>query len=78
MTEELTSNNIKFQAVSYVLLAMLQRLNGIRPDLIADLLAGVRGDREAALVHPDNRDTVLATFDEAIRFLERADAQNRE
>ncbi|ACI50758.1 hypothetical protein Gdia_0974 [Gluconacetobacter diazotrophicus PA1 5] len=74
MSKELGKTQIKLQAVSYVLLCILQKLDEAQPDLITDVLSGVRADREASF---EQSPVGLPIFDEAIKFLERANKQNR-
>lgn len=74
MPKELGETEIKLQAVSYVLLCILQRLDEAQPGLITDVLSGVRADREASF---EQSPVGLPIFDEAIKFLERANKQNR-
>jgi hypothetical protein len=69
MPKELGNVETKLQAISYVLLCILQRLDEAQPGLITDVLSGVRADREASLAQSP---VALPIFDEAIKFLERA------
>jgi len=57
-------------ACSYILVALLQRLDDRHPGLTADLLAGVEADRAA--VPPENRASVDEVFEEALTVLRRA------
>jgi len=74
--DERTAAEIRLQALSYVLLATLQRLDAGQPGFVADLLDGVRADRAAALQHTGHAPDAAATFAHAIGFLERANARN--
>ncbi|MCQ9155841.1 hypothetical protein [Acidomonas methanolica] len=69
MPKELGNVETKLQAMSYVLLCILQKLDEAQPRLITDVLNGVRADQEASLAQSPVAQPI---FDEAIRFLERA------
>lgn len=73
MPKELGNAETKLQAMSYVLVCILQRLDEAQPGLITDVLSGVRADREASLAQSP---VSLPIFDEAIKFLERANQRN--
>jgi hypothetical protein len=73
MPKELGGAETKLQALSYVLLCVLQRLDEAQSGLITHVLSGVRADREASLAQSSDG---LRIFDEAIKFLERANRQN--
>ncbi|CAI9120500.1 hypothetical protein [Brytella acorum] len=73
MLKDSGNGETKLQAMSYVFLCILQRLDEAQPGLIADVLGGVRADREASLAQSP---AALPIFDEAIKFLERANQQN--
>ena len=73
MPKELSELEIKLQAMSYVMLATLQKLDQAEPGFIAELLNGVTADREAATAHPDATSQVQATFQEALNILKRAE-----
>ncbi len=76
MSEEIKLAEVKAQAISYLLLGLLQRLDREQPGLIDELLSGVKADRDAALAGRDVPKRVPAIFDEAIRYLERANNQS--
>lgn len=77
MSRELSDPETGLRAMSYILLGILQRLDGMEPGLITDLLDGAIADREASMTHADVTPSVRATFDRAVELLERANQQNK-
>ena len=55
-------------ACRYLLVMLLQRLEAERPGLVAEMRAGVEGDRDAAIGGRD----VEGIFEEALRILRLA------
>jgi hypothetical protein len=74
MQRDFTRTDAKAQACSYILLSLLQRMDQQEPGLIDELLAGAKGDFEAAQSRGDLRQPVPMIFQEAVAFLTRANA----
>jgi hypothetical protein len=75
MQRDFTRTDAKAQACSYILLGLLQRMDQKEPGLIEAMLAGVRGDFEAAQSQGDSlASPVPMIFEEAIALLTRANA----
>jgi hypothetical protein len=71
---ETPGRNAQAAASSYILIALLQRLERTHPGLTRDLLAGVEADRSALPAATADREFVEAIFDEAIKTLRQAAA----
>ena len=74
MPRELTKQEAKAYASSYILLSLLQRMDQKEPGLIDELMAGAKGDFAASKANTDLPSAVPQIFEETIAFLERAAA----
>lgn len=61
-------------ACSYILVALLQRLEKVQPGLTKDLLAGIEADRAAIDLNMPDRDFIERIFDEALKTVRQAAA----
>ena len=59
-------------ACRYLLVALLPRLESVRPGLVAELSDGVRGDRGAIQAKQKTPPELQAVFDEALKILSLA------
>lgn len=66
--------NEQAAACSYILVALLQRLETVQPGLTGDLLAGIEADRAAIDAQTSDRDFIERVFDEALKTVRQAKA----
>ena len=68
--------NAQAAACSYILVALLQRVEKLQPGLTADLLAGIEADRAAIADDVPDREYIEKIFDEALKTVRQASAGN--
>ena len=74
MPKDFTKADAKAYSCSYILLALLQRMDQKEPGLIDELLTGAKDDLEASKAQKDLPLSVHMIFDETIALLVRANA----
>ncbi|CAL63339.1 Hypothetical protein HEAR3232 [Herminiimonas arsenicoxydans] len=64
--------NPKADACGYILLMLLQRLEKTQSGLLAEMIAGVEGDRSAIASDAPDKDHISAVFNETLTMLRQA------
>jgi hypothetical protein len=64
--------NAKADACGYILIMLMQRLEKTQPGLLAEMIAGVEGDRSAIPSVAPNGEHTQAVFNETLAMLRMA------
>ncbi|CAN5326540.1 hypothetical protein BH11PSE11_BH11PSE11_29110 [soil metagenome] len=64
--------NAKANSCGYILIMLMQRLEKMQPGLLAEMIAGVEGDRSAIPSDAPNGEHTQAVFSETLAMLRMA------